>query len=151
MKTVTGDLLSLAKAGMFDVIVHGCNCFCTMGRGIAKAIRAEFPEAYEADCETVYGDRTKLGTFTEAYVTTKGVAFTVVNAYTQYDYRGLGPKVDYVALRKAFRAIKQAFPGARIGYPQIGAGLAGGNWPHIAAIIEEELQGEDHTLVVLRG
>jgi len=33
-------------------------------------------------------------------------------------------------------------------YPAIGAGLAGGNWEVISQIIEEELDGEDHTLVV---
>ena len=31
MKTIEGNLISLAKAGQFDVIVQGCNCFCTMG------------------------------------------------------------------------------------------------------------------------
>ena len=32
---VDGDLIKLAKQGRFDVIVHGCNCFCQMGAGIA--------------------------------------------------------------------------------------------------------------------
>lgn len=39
MKVLHGDLISLALAGHFEAIVHGCNCFCTMGAGIAKAIR----------------------------------------------------------------------------------------------------------------
>ncbi len=43
--------------------------------------------------------------------------------------------------------IKKHYPGRRIGLPKIGAGLAGGDWPTIAAIIEEELAGEDVTLV----
>jgi O-acetyl-ADP-ribose deacetylase (regulator of RNase III) len=38
MLTRTGDLLALALAGEFDAIVHGCNCHCTFGRGIAAAI-----------------------------------------------------------------------------------------------------------------
>ena len=33
MRTIEGDLIGLAKAGHFDVIVHGCNCHNTMGRG----------------------------------------------------------------------------------------------------------------------
>jgi len=47
------------------------------------------------------------------------------------------------------RLIKIESTGQRIGYPKIGAGLAGGDWEIIAAIIiiEEELAGEDHTLV----
>jgi hypothetical protein len=34
----------------------------------------------------------------------------------------------------------------RIAYPLIGAGLAGGNWSIISAIIDEERAGLDHTL-----
>lgn len=148
MKTVQGDLLHLAKAGHFDVIVHGCNCFCNMGKGIAKSIKAEFPEAFAADCDTVKGYRGKLGQFSQAAVSRGAHALTVVNAYSQYDFRGPRPNVDYEAIREAFRAIKLAFPGARIGYPQIGAGLARGDWGVIAGIIDEELAGEDHTLVI---
>jgi O-acetyl-ADP-ribose deacetylase (regulator of RNase III) len=46
MKVTEGDLIKKAKEGEFDLIVHGCNCFCTMGGGIAKGIKREFPEAY---------------------------------------------------------------------------------------------------------
>ena len=41
MKDIEGDLLLLALAGHFDVIVHGCNCQCTMGAGVAKAIKLQ--------------------------------------------------------------------------------------------------------------
>ncbi|HBG21357.1 MAG TPA: phosphatase, partial [Desulfobulbaceae bacterium] len=40
------------------------------------------------------------------------------------------------------------FAGKKIGYPKIGAGLGGGNWDRISAIIDEELAGEDHSLVL---
>jgi O-acetyl-ADP-ribose deacetylase (regulator of RNase III) len=43
--------------------------------------------------------------------------------------------------------VKQAYAGCRIGYPALGAGLAGGDWTLIAAIIDEELTGEDHVFV----
>lgn len=36
MKTIQGNFIHLAQNGEFDLIVHGCNCFCTMGAGIAK-------------------------------------------------------------------------------------------------------------------
>jgi len=39
MKIVNGDLIKMALAGEFDVIVHGSNCFCNFGAGIAKQIR----------------------------------------------------------------------------------------------------------------
>lgn len=147
MKTISGDLIDLAKSGEFDLIVHGCNCFCTMGAGIAKGIKATFPAAFEADLATARGDRAKLGTCTFAEINLSGTPLAVVNAYTQFDYRGGGPKVDYDAVRSCFRWIKQQHSGKRIGLPKIGAGLAGGDWARIAAIIEEELVGEDVTLV----
>ena len=133
------------------MIVHGANCQCTMGAGIAKAIRATFPQAYEADLETEVGDREKLGTISWAKVEGDSGSLIVVNAYTQFHWRGWGVKVDYEALRLAMREVKREFAGSRIGYPRIGAGLAGGDWAKIEAIIDEELNGEDHTLVVYDG
>ncbi|MTB52699.1 macro domain-containing protein [Lewinella sp. W8] len=151
MKIIQGDLIKLALEGKFDVIVHGCNCFCTMGAGIAKGIKAVFPDAYYADLATEKGDRSKLGTFSSAQINQGDRVITVVNAYTQFHWRGQGKKVDYQALRLAFRAIKESFSGLRIGYPAIGAGLAGGDWAIIEGIIEEELLGEDHTFVEFTG
>lgn len=39
---INGNLIELAKQGMFDVIAHGCNCFCTMGAGIAPQMARAF-------------------------------------------------------------------------------------------------------------
>jgi O-acetyl-ADP-ribose deacetylase (regulator of RNase III) len=147
MKIIKGDLIKLALAGKFDSIVHGCNCFCTMGGGIAKTIKNEFPEAYEADCKTEKGSKDKLGTYSHATIARGGNEITVINAYTQHDFKGPGMKADYDAIRAVFRKIKSDFSGKRIGYPKIGAGLAGGDWDQISKIIDEELAGEDHTLV----
>lgn len=70
-----------------------------------------------------------------------------MNGYTQYHWKGYGVKADYEAIRQVFKAIKDNFSGLRIGYPAIGAGLAGGDWSIIAKIIETELAGENHTFV----
>jgi len=147
MKTEKGDLVQKAKAGEFDVIIHGCNCFCTMGAGIAKTIKQVFPAAFQADLATIEGDKSKLGNYSAAQVETSGRTLTIVNAYTQYQWRGAGRKVDYDAVRSVFQQIKQACAGKRIGYPAIGAGLAGGDWAVIASIINEELAGEEHVFV----
>ncbi|NKF21208.1 macro domain-containing protein [Solimonas marina] len=147
MITIRGDLLNFALDGRFDVIVHGCNCQCTMGAGIAKQIKALFPEAYEADLRTVKGAREKLGTISFATITRGATSFAIVNGYTQFAWRGRGVKVDYDAVRSVMRHVRTEFSGQRIGYPQIGAGLAGGDWSTIADIIESELSGEDHSLV----
>ena len=39
---IDGDLIRLAKQGTFDVITHGCNCFCQMGAGIAPQMAIAF-------------------------------------------------------------------------------------------------------------
>jgi len=149
MKTVKGNLINLAKDGEFDVIVHGCNCFCTMGAGIAKSIKENFPEAYLIDRKSEYGARSKLGNGTYVNIKLFNHKLTIVNGYTQYNYKGKKPLVDYNAVRHVFKIVKTKFGGKRIGYPKIGAGLAGGDWNIIKNIIDEELSGENHTLVEL--
>jgi O-acetyl-ADP-ribose deacetylase (regulator of RNase III) len=150
MNVVEGDLIKLALNGSFDVIVHGANCQCTMGAGIAKAIKSEFPEAFQADLRTTKGDSSKLGTISTAEVVRSGRALTIVNAYTQLNYRGPKVRVDYDAIRDAMREVRRRFGEKRIGYPRIGAGLGGGDWDRISSIIDAELAGTDHTLVEFR-
>ena len=99
MQRIKGDLIKLAIKGDFDVIIHGCNCFCTMGAGIALTIKKVFPEAYQADLQTNKGDKEKLGNYTSATIHRNGHQITVINAYTQYHYRGPGNKADYNAIK----------------------------------------------------
>jgi len=160
MKIIRGDLIQLALDGKFDIIIHGCNCFCTMGAGIARQIKDTFPEAYKADLKTKIGDASKLGTIN--FATTKSIYYTgtktdireiiVINAYTQFDYRGERSGIllaDYEAIRMCFNRIALLFgkQNKRIGYPKIGAGLANGDWNTISKIIDEELKDLDHTLI----
>lgn len=151
MKSARGDLLQLGRRGQFDVIAHGCNCFCAMGNGIAGQIKKQFPAAFEADKQTSKGDKSKLGTCTTATVDGDGGhRLTVVNAYTQYTWSKKEQRTaDYDAIRSCMKWIKSTYAGRRIGLPKIGAGLAGGDWAIIKAIIDEELAGEDVTLVEL--
>lgn len=149
MKQLEGDLIALGRARHFDVIVHGCNCFHTMGAGIAKAIKTAFPEAVKADQATPRGDRAKLGTISVARAAE--LPLTIVNAYTQFHWRGAGRKADYDAISGAFSQIARQFPKHHIGYPLISAGLAGGDWRQIAPRIDAALAHHDHTLVTLPG
>ena len=102
-----------------------------------------------------------MGTYTETAVRETGRdgkshSLVVVNAYTQHHWKhGIGGNkkgerrrcVDYDAVRSVFKKVKRNFSGKRIGYPMIGAGLAGGCWEILSDIIETELNGENHTLV----
>jgi O-acetyl-ADP-ribose deacetylase (regulator of RNase III) len=143
LKYINGDLVKMAFNGEFGIIVHGCNCFCNMGAGIAKQIKQTFPEAYVADCQTIPRDRNKLGKLSIAY----SLGITVINAYTQYGYGRNKAHVDYAAIRSCMKEVKKLVSGLKIGMPLIGAGLGGGDWAIIEKIIEEELQGEDVTIV----
>jgi O-acetyl-ADP-ribose deacetylase (regulator of RNase III) len=143
LREVDGDLIHLALQGEFDAIVHGCNCFRTMGAGIARQIKAAFPEAWAADRATIKGDPSKLGSFSSAL--SRGIL--VINAYTQFDYRGRGVKADYHAIRQCMSQIAAAHPSLRIGIPRIGAGLAGGDWPTIHSILSEVFHDRDVTIV----
>lgn len=152
---IQGNLIDLAEKGMFDVIVHGCNCFHTMGAGIAKEISSRYPQALEADKTlTKKGDKNKIGRFTYVNVCApSGYHFVIVNAYTQYNYgrpkKGTGPLVNYDAIATVFKLIARDFPLKIIGYPKIGAGLAGGDWTIIEGIINRQLSGMQHNLVIL--
>jgi O-acetyl-ADP-ribose deacetylase (regulator of RNase III) len=145
MKTVIGDLITLAQNKEFDVIVHGCNCFNVMGAGIAPQIAKAFPNAYEIDQLTIRGDRNKLGTISIGY--DKGLDIFIINAYTQYSTGG-ALAVDYSALESCFKQIKTMFSNKKIGYPAIGCGLAGGDWDIVSKIIDNVLGDNiDHTYV----
>lgn len=122
-----------------------------MGAGIAKTIASIFPEAFEADRQTPYGEKSKLGTISTANIQREGCCLTVVNAYTQFQWKGRGRKADYEAIESCFREIAARYPSKRIGYPLIGAGLAGGDWTVIEPLIDTALAGQDHTLVLFEG
>lgn len=134
LKSAKGDLLALAETGKFDIVVQGCNCFCRMGSGIAKQIRAEYPAAWEVDNNTTPGDMFKLGTFTS--VQTK--KFLIVNAYTQYDTSKNGEDVfEYSSFDIILKKLIYAYGDRRFGFPYIGMGLAGGDKLTILAMLED--------------
>src|SRR5262245_53774581 len=118
MQTIRGDLVKLGLEGRFDVIVHGCNCQCAMGAGIAKTIKQVFPAADNADLATAKGNRAKLGTLSAATVDRNGRRITIVNGYTQFHWRGWGVLVDYAAVRSVMGQVKGSYSGNAIGYPR---------------------------------
>ncbi len=133
VKHVIGDIMS--PPAPVNIIVHGCNCFHRMKSGVAGLISAKWPEVAKADIEfTKYGDRGKLGQILEVPVAPN---FSVINAYTQYDYGTDTPKIDYAAFEKAMSLVYEHFalPWNLIAMPKIGAGLAGGDWQILEKIL----------------
>jgi O-acetyl-ADP-ribose deacetylase (regulator of RNase III) len=150
-QVVNGDLIELAKQGRFDAIAHGCNCFCTMGAGVALAVATAFPEARAADAATVPGDLGKLGTLTRCAVEVQpGVIVDVVNCYTQYRYGRDRRHVDYQAVEQCLHALSVTYQGLRVGLPRIGANLGGGDWRIIEDLIQNVLAPVADVTVVLK-
>lgn len=133
VKQIIGDLIRSAKNGEFEVIAHQCNCFNTMGAGIARSIRLEWQEAADVDNATQKGDPNKLGTITY----TENTNPIIVNLYGQFDFHGNGVLTNYDALEKALMEMKQKFPGKKIGMPKVGSLRARGDWSVILPIIEK--------------
>jgi O-acetyl-ADP-ribose deacetylase (regulator of RNase III) len=137
LKHTKGNLLDLAEAGEFDVVVQGCNCFNTMGGGIAREIRERYPYLAEIDARTDKGDYLKLGTWTAATVISGREPFLIVNAYTQYNMSTGEDVFEYTAFQLILQKLAHQFGEYKIGLPYIGMGLAGGDKKRILAMIEE--------------
>lgn len=150
MNIVIGNLITVVENDDYDVVLHGCNCFNTMGAGVALAVADAWPEAVAADKLTASGDIGKLGTYSMARVTRRNRRFAVYNLYCQYRY---GSKTehnfDYMALHKALHqlAIELGNETLRIAFPLIGCGNGGGRWRKVKPLIEKYLGHHDLTLV----
>ena len=135
LKHKKGNLLDLAEAGDFDVIVQGCNCFNTMGGGIAREIRERYPVVASVDMETLRGDYRKLGNWTECDAGETN-RFTIINAYTQYNMSQGTDVFEYIAFQLILEKLAFVYPGKRFGLPYIGCGLAGGEKETIVDMID---------------
>ena len=120
------------------ILVHGCNAQGVMGSGIAAQMRFRYPQIFE-DYEGVHlKEGLKLG---EVILTEIDPAqgFYIANAITQQFYGKDGKKyVSYEAVYDAFFQIfaEAGHRGLAVHYPQVGAGLAGGDWATIQACID---------------
>lgn len=166
---VHGNLITMALEKKFDVISHGCNCFCKQKSGIAKDMVSTFQtDRFPKEDERFLGIKSKLGTIDSILFNIDGDvpvgnfenepdfigSLYVVNSYTQYNYGknhkdGEKKPIVYEAVRQCMKEINQKFKGEHVGLPLIGSGLAGGDWSLISKIIKEELIDCDVTIVRL--
>lgn len=152
---VSGDLLE----SDCTVIGHQCNCLGAMGAGIAKQIRDRYPEAYEADqnFHIPFGEK-RLGHLSYAWVIDKVVGSRLIcNLYGQHRYGRRGNYTVIPALQRALEGMmKQIGPWddeswIKIGLPYgIGAGLGGGDWNTILAVIEHVSNEFGHDIYLYR-
>ena len=132
IKYVKGSLLEAPE----QVMLHGCNSLGVMGAGVAKLIREKWPKAYQ-DYRNSY----------ESYGLTLGSIISskqpdgkiILNAITQDTIGVSGVHVSYWAIANVMYQIDQKYitrDNKAVAMPMIGAGLAGGDWSVIEAIIE---------------
>lgn len=155
-KEIEGNLITLAIECAFDVIAHGCNCFCRMKRGIAPQMAAAFGcDKFPLEAENFEGDINKLGQidFKPQWLRNEnGIYgnFTVVNAYTQYQWGTELKPFDYDAFSLCLKKMNHIFRGKHIGLPLIGGHLAGGDPVRIKDHIRHWLPDCDVTLVLFK-
>lgn len=139
-----GDLMAVTSG----IIAHGCNGQGVMGSGVAALVKAKYPLAfaqYVDDLDMLKGDknsdRSPLGyvSFWSADAQTNQSTLLIANCITQNLYGRDGSKfVSYDAIHTCFVTLEYVAKktGLTINIPYIGAGLGGGNWNVISAIIE---------------
>lgn len=159
---VKGDLITLAKEGNFDIIAHGCNCFCRQKSGLApqmvRAFHTNNSDLYSLEDLSFAGNTDKLGTVQgNQWFEPDGTNFTVLNAYTQIKWKTPdNPRpLSYEALESCMAQIfnlavlRYGYSGieSRIGLPWIGCGLAGGDKKRVEFIIKRYLENFPVTII----
>lgn len=122
------------------LIAHGCNAQGVMGSGVAKAIRAKYPNAYDIYRGVHLDKGLTLGENVLAGI--PGTTTIIVNCITQEFYGRDSSRIyiDYKSIRSCMRNLNTILEMYdEVAMPKIGAGLGGGDWETISIIIEEEL------------
>jgi O-acetyl-ADP-ribose deacetylase (regulator of RNase III) len=137
---IKGDLLTTDC----DIMAHGVNAQGVMGSGVAKSIRNKYPKAYE-DYNKQY--RTLGLTLGKILWVPIWEGPLIANCITQEFYGRDSTKtyINYEAIRSCMEGVhsEAAFEDEHnkkqtVAMPMIGAGLGGGEWDRIEAIIEGE-------------
>jgi O-acetyl-ADP-ribose deacetylase (regulator of RNase III) len=145
IKYIKGDLLEAPE----QIVLHGCNACGVMGSGVARLIREKWPKAYHdyVECYNSYG--LDLGSVLTSRQSDDKI---ILNAITQQSYGRGGVHVSYWAIANVIRLLNDN-PDVRkekiVAMPMIGAGLGGGDWPVISAIIENEAKNFQPVVYIL--
>ena len=138
----TGDLLSVKNG----IVAHGCNMRGVMGSGVARQIKAMYPEAFDAYQADLLAGFPLGGVSVWSPQKTGAVSLLIANCLTQQDMGSDGKKyVSYDAIDSCFIALDAIAQRANmtINIPKIGAGLGGGDWEVIKSIINYRCKASD--------
>lgn len=125
------------------IIVHGVNAQGKFNSGFAKQVRQRYPQVYD-DYMFYHGcGQLQLG---RVIYSTISPELIIASGVTQ-EYYGRDPDVvyvDYGALARVFSTVRSKALDTRlpVKFPEIGCGLANGDWRQVQPIIERAL-GDD--------
>ena len=138
IKYIKGDLFKAEQ----DILAHGCNCVGGFGSGVSGVMAKLHPKAKEKYLEKFNTEGWKLGDIQLVESNGKIIA----NCATQQKYfpRNI-VNADYPAIEicmlKLYKLCKHT--NKTLAIPKIGAGLAGGDWNKIEAILKEVFEDID--------
>jgi O-acetyl-ADP-ribose deacetylase (regulator of RNase III) len=146
---VKGDATKPRGKGA-KIIVHCCNDLGAWGAGFVLSLSRRWPEPEAAYQDSITRGNLELGKVQFVSVDEEDENIVVANLVGQKGLKGpANPSpVRYSAiesglLKVAAEAKKRK---ASVHMPRMGAGLAGGDWAKIAAIIEKTLEGLEVTV-----
>jgi O-acetyl-ADP-ribose deacetylase (regulator of RNase III) len=143
-----GDVVEALLDGEVNVLIHQTNCQGVMGSGIAKQIKEKIPKAYDA-YKTLQKENQGnliLGDISHCWVeqrNKKSGYIININGQDQYTNRNIC-NTNYAALGKGLiEACSLTEKKDIVAMPKIGAGLGGGDWNVIEAIINSVFNDRD--------
>lgn len=150
-------MISYVKGDVFQapavLIAHGVNCRGGFGKGVAGQISSKYPQVRESYLKKYKANGWSLGDIQLVRVNdTRWFA----NCATQDNYWNPGnPRqiyADYGAITVCMKKLSEVLiehAGWKLAMPKIGAGLAGGDWVKIEAIINNVFPTESVTVYTL--
>jgi len=153
LRFITGDLRGLP----IDIVIHQCNCQGVMGAGIAKSLVTAYPDLRLVDhsaLDQVSNPKELLGDFSALHTQNlhHDRPISIVNCYSQLDFREPNNKTDLVSLKAVFNDVGYYAKRYKLtlGFPRrLGSGLAQGNSTEILNTITETLNRYDIVVYVV--
>lgn len=141
---VDGDVIKLFFQSEGDAaILHGANCFKTMGAGIAAQIREKISPLFYLDQYDTRTPTQRLGSYSAVVIAQVEDKIKVgVNCYSQFRP---GANFDLNAFINSMRSFTLSIPedkraGMTVFLPKIGCGIGGGVWKDVEPVVRENLK-----------
>lgn len=132
MEIIKGDLLAIEHG----IICHQVNCKGVMGAGLAKSLKAKYPQCFESYSKYCRDGKFKLGMIQFCKI---NPFLFICNLAGQDGYGRKNRQTDYDALTSCLIKLhSKSISMDLIPYLpfRLGCGLGGGDWTLVASLIE---------------